>query len=351
MKFFINARFLTQPISGVQRYAIECSRQIKAIYPQVVFLCPHNIVHHSIADEFGAITVGSRKGHMWEQFDLASYMKRQGDAVLLNLANTAPLLYKNNFVVIHDLAFFHHPEWNSRWFAMWYNYLVPRLAQRSRHIFTVSNTIRQELVQYYQMPEHKVSVTYNGVGERMLIKQRNIPKEKIILSVGTFNKRKNQHTLVKAFLQSKIKDEYMLVLAGDRNKIFADSGITDELAGDRIKIYEKLTDIDLVDLYQRAEVLVSLSNYEGFGIPVIEGLFFGCKVLCSDIPVYKELFSDVAVFCAQNDVADVSAKLGAIVDAVPPSRSSVDSLLSKYSYKKAAEVIVAQFFDSSRKAR
>ncbi len=347
MNFFINARFLTQPISGVQRYAIECSRQIKAIYPQVVFLCPHNIVHHSIADELGAITIGSRKGHMWEQLDLATYMKKQGDAVLLNLANTAPLSYKNNFVVIHDLAFFHHSEWNSRWFAMWYNYLVPRLAQRSRHIFTVSNTIRQELVQYYHVPEHKVSVTYNGVGERMLIKQRNIPKEKIILSVGTFNKRKNQHTLVKAFLQSKIKDEYMLVLAGDRNKIFADSGITDELAGDRIKIYEKLTDIDLVDLYQRAEVLVSLSNYEGFGIPIIEGLFFGCKVLCSDIPVYKELFSDVAVFCEQNDVAGVAVKLEQVTGSAASPKEAVDRLLDDYNYKRAAEVIVNKFKELS----
>jgi glycosyltransferase involved in cell wall biosynthesis len=351
MKFFINARFLTQPISGVQRYAIECSRQIKALYPQVVFLCPPHIMHQSIAEELEAIPVGHRKGHLWEQLDLPSYLKKQGDAVLLNLANTAPLSHKNNFVVIHDLAFHHHPEWNSRLFAMWYNYLVPRLAKRSRHIFTVSETIKGELVKYYGIPESKVSVTYNGVGERMLIKQRDVPKKKIILSVGTFNIRKNQHTLVKAFMQSSIKDEYILVLAGDRNKVFAESGITEDIASDRIKIYEKLSDVELMALYQQAEVVVSLSNYEGFGIPIIEGLFFGCKILCSDIPVYRELFSEAAVFCKQNDVTNVATQLERVVTAVAPSKDDVDVLLMKYSYKKAAELIVTQFFAVSRKAR
>lgn len=343
MKFFINARFLTQPISGVQRYAIECSRQIKAVYPHAVFLCPQDIVHHSIAEELDAVRVGSRYGHLWEQLDLPSYVKKQGPAVLLNLANTAPLLYKNNFVVIHDLAFHHHPEWNSRLFALWYNYLVPRLARRSRHIFTVSNTIKAELVKYYGIPEAKVSVTYNGVGERMLVKQRDVPKKKIILSVGTFNIRKNQHTLVKAFLQSSIKDEYILVLAGDRNKVFAESGITNDMANDRIKIYDKLTDEELMALYQQAEVVVSLSNYEGFGIPIIEGLFFGCKILCSDIPVYRELFNDVATFCEQNDVAEVANALTQIVSMEAPATTEVNKLLEKYSYKKAAEVILSAF--------
>lgn len=351
MKFFINARFLTQPISGVQRYAIECSRQIKALHPQVVFLCPPDILHQSIAEELDAIPVGRRKGHLWEQLDLPAYLKKQSEAVLLNLANTAPLSYKNNFVVIHDLAFHHHPEWNSRLFALWYNYLVPRLARRSRHIFTVSETIKAELVKYYNVPESKVSVTYNGVGERMLVKQRDVPKEKIILSVGTFNIRKNQHMLVKAFMQSTIKDEYTLVLAGDRNKVFAESGIAEDIASDRIKIYEKLTDVDLMALYQQAGVVVSLSNYEGFGIPIIEGLFFGCKILCSDIPVYRELFSDVAVFCRQNDVADVANQLESIVTAAAPSKDKVDALLMKYSYKKAAGVILKEVNAISRKAR
>lgn len=342
MKLFINARFLTQPISGVQRYGIECSRQIKALWPGCVFVTPYDILHHDIAAELGAVVVGKNKGHIWEQVDLVFYLCKYKDAALLNLANTGPLLFGSNYTVIHDLAFYHHPGWNSRAFSLWYNFMVPRLARRSRHIFTVSETVKKELCTCFRLPEGKVSVTYNGIGSKMLAAPHSgLGKEKMILSVGTFNIRKNQQTLVKAFLASDIKNEYVLVLAGDRNKVFRESGITGEMASDRIKIYDRLTDADLLDLYGRAEVVVSLSNYEGFGIPVIEGLYFGCKILCSDIPVYRELFSNFATFCEQNDVAAVASGLSRTVSAPPIAEESITLLLEKYNYRRAAETILA----------
>ncbi len=104
MKLFINARFLTQPISGVQRYGIECSRQIKKLNPETIFVTPANIIHTSIAAELGAITIGKNTGHRWEQIDLPRYLKSVDSPPLINLANTGPLFYKNSYLTIHDLA-------------------------------------------------------------------------------------------------------------------------------------------------------------------------------------------------------------------------------------------------------
>lgn len=350
MKLFINARFLTQPVSGVQRYGIECCRQIKAIYPQAVFLTPGAILHKNVAKELGAVSVGKLSGHRWEQFELPKYLAGHKNAPLINLANTAPLFYKNNFSVIHDLAFFHHPEWNSRAFSLWYNFMVPRLARRSRHIFTVSNTIKDELIKYYGIPSQKISITYNGIAaDMMALAGRPINKEKLILTVGTFNIRKNQHTLIKAFLQSSLKDSYKLVLVGDRNRVFRDSGIGEDVAGGSIEVHDKLNDTQLVDLYQRAEILVSLSNYEGFGIPVLEGLFWRCKVLCSDIPVYRELFEPHVSYCDQKSVDDVAASLAKLSDGGrTPSADDLAILLAKYNYRSAAEVIIDQVLRNSK---
>ena len=128
MKIFVNARFLTQPLSGVQRYGIECSRQIKKLHPEATFVAPGNILHTDIAKELNVKIVGKNTGHLWEQVDLPFYLARHKSPPLLSLANTAPLLYSNNFVTIHDLAFYHHPEWNSKAFSAWYNILIPRLA-------------------------------------------------------------------------------------------------------------------------------------------------------------------------------------------------------------------------------
>ena len=343
MKLFINARFLTQPISGVQRYGIECSRQIKKLYPETVFLSPVNILHTAVAAELGVTVLGSRTGQLWEQIDLPAWLRRHGSPVLLNLANTAPLFYSNNYVCIHDLAFFHHPEWNSKLFSLWYNFLLPRLACRSKHIFTVSNTIKGEIEQYYNIPGSKISVTYNGISEDWKRKggEKPLPREKIILTVGTFNLRKNQQNLVKAFLQSEVRHTHRLVLIGDRNKIFSDSGIEHVKETENITILERLSGPELKSWYQRAEMVVSLSGYEGFGIPVLEGLYFGCKILCSDIPVYRELFKDVALFCPPYNVPAIARQLEllAVADS-GKNENAISVLLEKYTYEQAAKVIL-----------
>src|SRR4051812_40519713 len=104
MKIVVNARFLTQPLSGVQRYGIECSRQIKKLYHEITFVCPQNVIHQDIAEELGVKIIGRREGHLWEQIDLPLYLAGMKYPPLLNLANTAPIRYRNNYVTIHDLA-------------------------------------------------------------------------------------------------------------------------------------------------------------------------------------------------------------------------------------------------------
>ena len=353
MKLFINARFLTQPISGVQRYAIECSRQIKIINPDAVFVAPKNIVHQDIADELGAVACGRNSGHLWEQVDLPFFLSGRGGGPLINLANTAPLLYVNNYVTIHDLAFFHHPEWNTKRFAAWYNILVPRIARSAKHIFTVSEAMKSELIKYYKLPTSKITVTYNGLSGAFGTSRGAFPgsKQKIILSVGTFNKRKNQGNLAKAFLASELYKEYKLVFVGDRSKVFSESGIDEGLqANESIEIYERPDNEKLRSIYEQAEIVASLSDYEGFGIPVLEGLSFGCKALCSDIPVYRELFEGLVTFCDQHDINNVSEALATLAHS---ARSfildDIHLLLVKYSYERAAQAILSVVNSAVRK--
>ncbi len=344
MKIFVNARFLSQPISGVQRYAIECCRKIKKIHPTTVFVAPHNIWNKEVAAELEAQVIGSRTGHPWEQLDLPSWLKKQGRPPLWNPCNTAPLSYTNNYITLHDLAFYHHPEWNSRAFSMWYNLLMPRLARKARHLFTVSNTIKGEILIYYHVPAERVSVTYNGISESMLAAPPGrVPKERIILSVGSFNKRKNHHLLIDAFRNSDIKNTYRLIIIGDKSKVFAETGIDEQqLAASNIILHRHMPEAELIEMYHRAEIVVSLSAYEGFGIPVLEGLYNGCKVVCSDIPVYRELFDGVVSFC---DPASQGSVVQAIKDAASgpyPTREKVDQLTERYSYDNAVAELLKQ---------
>jgi glycosyltransferase involved in cell wall biosynthesis len=345
MKLFVNARFLTQPVSGVQRYGIECCRKIKKLYPSSVFLTPKNIWNTDVAAELGATVIGVDKGHVWEQLDLPLYLRKQNSPPLFNPCNTAPVMYANNYITLHDLAFFHHPEWNSKLFSLWYNALIPRLAKNCRHLFTVSETMREEIARYYHIPIAGISVTYNGVAERMINSRPAYmpPKEKIILAVGSFNIRKNHHSLIKAFQESNIKDKYKLVIIGDKNKVFSETGI-DELQMQRsnIQVYSHLAEEDLIIMYQKAEILVSLSVYEGFGIPVLEGIYNGCKIVCSDISVYRELFSNYAVFCNPNNISEVVAAIYAASQAAQVGEEGIRQLASRFDYEVSAKIIIEE---------
>ena len=348
MKIFVNARFLTQPVSGVQRYGIECSRQIKKLYPDVVFVAPQNILHKDIAQELDVKITGVNTGHLWEQIDLPLYLFRKGGGALFSPANTAPLLYGNNYFTIHDLAFYHHPEWNTKLFSVWYNFLLPRLARRSRYIFTVSETIREEIIKYYKISPAKISVTYNGISTQMQAEEspEYVKREKVILAVGTFSKRKNHQNLVKAFIESNVKDEYQLVIIGDKNRVFAESGLDESLlVNANIKICDHLSSEELIRMYASAEVLVSLSVYEGFGIPVLEGLYSGCNVICSDINVYRELYDGYVHFCDPYDINSIRAALENVMNQKNTGKNP-EALFEKYNYTRSGRVIIDQIMGS-----
>jgi len=342
MKIFVNARFLTQPVTGVQRYAIECSRKIKKIWPETRFLAPKNVWNKDVFIELGAEVVGRNTGHVWEQLDLKRFLTANGNLPLLNPCNTAPLLYKENFTTIHDLAFYHHPEWNSKKFSTWYNFLIPRIARRSKHLFTVSETIASEITECYKIPAKRISVTFNGISDVM----RNphppeVQKQPLILSVGTFNARKNQEALIRGFGESNAAKTHRLILVGDKNRIFSESGFdAGSLAGKNVEVLSGISETELSQLYQQAEIVASTSFYEGFGIPLVEGLANGCKLVCSDIPVYRELYGTVSRFCNPNDIRNIAAALDTTVADPVPNEDAVRPLIAKYSYEHAANVIM-----------
>lgn len=337
MQVYINARFLTQPISGVQRYGIEISRQIKCKKSDVILLAPYNVIHNDIARELDVQIIGVNKGPIWEQIDLPLFLRNK-DAVLFNLCNTAPLFFSSNYLTIHDLAFKLYPQWNSKLFAKFYNFLIPKISKRAKHIFTVSNTVKNELVEYLQLPPEKISITYNGLAPHLKPDKITSEKENIILAVGSFNLRKNHHQLIKAFLHSSVCETYELWIIGNVEKIYSEMQL-DETAKN-VRIVHDVSDEMLVSIYRKAKLAVSLSQYEGFGIPVLEGLCFGCKVICSDIAVFRELYDKYVYFCAPQNIKDISK---ALEDSIQQdNKVSTFIIPEEYSYEKSAQIILNQ---------
>jgi glycosyltransferase involved in cell wall biosynthesis len=305
----INSRFLTQKITGSQRFAIEISRQLRKLLPEARFVSPKNIIHYDIAKELEVESFGKLTGHLWEQIELPLYLRKKGSPLLLNLVNTAPIFYKNKMVVIHDISWKHFPEYLSKSFYLWYNFMIPRVAKTSKIIFTVSNFSREDISKGLQIDLSKIETVYNAISENFVF--LNKKREKMILSVASLNYIKNIESLIKAFIFLKSVNkflDYKLVLCGGYNKkVFAKTNLF-ELSKNRddIVFTGYLSDEKLVEYYNKASLFVFPSFFESFGIPPIEAMASGCPCVVSNVASLPEVCGDAAYYVNPYDVEDIA---------------------------------------------
>lgn len=304
-KIIINGSFLTQPITGVQRFAIEICKEVKRLYPFIEVVAPQNIIHKNLADQLESKVIGRFISHWWEQIELHRYVLQQ-KAPLLNLDMRAPLLYHYNFITIHDLNFLRNPEWMPGRFNLFYGLLARLGSLRSRKIFTVSNFSKLEIIDLLNIKEDKVEVIYNAIPEAIYQNtvHNRIISGKYILSVSSTNPRKNLRGLIQAFEQLNIPD-ISLVLIGlpHKSAIEADYGL---LNNDRIIFKGYVSDEELFNMYKYAEVFVYPSLYEGFGIPPLEAMQHGCPVVVSNVSSLPEICGDAAYYIDPQNINSIS---------------------------------------------
>lgn len=303
-KFFVNARFLTQPISGVQRFAIEISKNL-AEHPEITFLAPKNILHEDLAKSLKVKVIGRFKGHLWEQFDLPVFLRNQQSPILLNLSNTAPLFYSKNIVIIHDMAVWDVPQSYSFIFRKFYSFLLPRIARSAVKVFTVSEFSKKRIKEVLQID---TDVVYNSVSEKFVVpSERN--KENKILAVSSLDPKKNFENLIKAFQLAKLKD-FKLIVLGTKNKVFKSKHLEKLIHADpNIEFTGYVSDEELIKHYQSATVFVFPSFYEGFGIPPLEAMACGCPTIVSDIPSLREICQDASIYVDPFSISDIAQKL------------------------------------------
>lgn len=288
----INGRFLSQTVTGVQRSALELSTLLIDLVPDIKFIVPQNTSCDDAAITDRSVFLGRLQGTLWEQTELAAYMRRHG-GVLLNLCNTAPLAWSRNIVMIHDLGVFENPAWYSDRFARWYRFLTPRILRKALMVLTVSEFSKNELVRRFGIPDEKVHVVHNHV-PLALLPGSPVPKENLILHVGSFTDRKNVSFIIEAFRNAGRKDLRLVLCGSEQPDLSNRSTVTRN--DENISVLTGVDDRGLRELYAKAGYIVCASHYEGFGMPVLEGIAHGANPILSDIPVFKELYPEGPIY-------------------------------------------------------
>ena len=142
-----------------------------------------------------------------------------------------------------------------------------------------------------------------------------------VLHIGSFEKRKDLITLVKAFKLVK-DDSLKLVLAGAQI-INGNSEVLDEIKTfifqnkleDKVILAGYVSKEEASVLYKNARIYIFPSLDEGFGIPVLEALSFSLPVICSDIDIFKEVGGDCVEYFKVGDSISLSKKIISVLDS------------------------------------
>src|SRR5699024_364787 len=138
--------------------------------------------------------------------------------LLLNLCNRAPLSYKNNILVLHDITFIRYPQSFSFCFRMLYNFLLLRLVRSAKKLLTISEFSRKEISEYYHLDSTNIDIIYNAVSNSF--QQLDImDKDNYILAVSSDVYNKNFERLILAFIQMNQKSNLKLKIVGRTGSI------------------------------------------------------------------------------------------------------------------------------------
>jgi len=310
---YVNARFLTHTLTGVQRFAFNISLSLNKLRSDICFLLPPGETFIEIPTNFKTIVIGNKTGHLWEQIDLPLYLSRIGYPLLLNFCNTAPVFYKNNVSSIHDLAFI-KGKWHSWTFRTLYKLFIPEIIKSSKHILTVSNFSKNEIINQYGTLESKISVIYNAPFTDNITAcplHDFTLNDNFIISIGSVEPRKNLKRLIKAFLGLKDKAVSLYLIGAYNNNFNHDAELEEllEQHTNRIKFLGYRTDSELVWLYQNSLIFVFPSLYEGFGLPPIEAMANSCPVIVSNVASLPEVCGEAAIYVDPFESDDISVKI------------------------------------------
>lgn len=345
----INGTFLCRNLTGIERFSWELCKRLDS-------LCKNNDLeiyipcNAKIIPEYKNIkcTISEKKCTsfpLWDHFIFPSYVKKQ-NGISLDFANLTSLFHPG-LVFIHDIyAKLYPQDFNSfkdklrRFYMCW---MYKHAVKKAKHIFTVSEFSKKQIIDTYHISSKKISVIPNGWDHFKSItpdstifeKHPKLKKNDFYFTLGSLQKRKNLKWIA----------EYA---SNHLNEVFAISGkAISGMVSEDIKALQSLPNVVLLGyvsdeevkaLMQNCKAFIFPSYYEGFGIPPLEALSVGAKIIVSNAACLPEIYKDCAYYINPDDTnVDLDELLKKEV-------ASPAEIMNYYTYENAAKIFYEELF-------
>lgn len=223
-------------------------------------------------------------------------------------------------VTIHDLAYLYFPQDFKKkdlWQLInWTKFSI----KKATKIIAVSKTTKKDIMKNYGINEDKINVIYNGFEKTAVVKTSAVEEQsgkttevkKYILFVGTIQPRKNLEVLIDAFEKfSQVNKDFKLVIVGKKGWLYESIFEKVKALGleDKVIFTGHIVDEELIGYYKNAFCLALPSLYEGFGIPVLEAMSYGCPTIISMTSSLPEIGGDASLYFDPKSSDDLLEKL------------------------------------------
>ncbi|MBM3402134.1 MAG: glycosyltransferase family 4 protein [Bacteroidetes bacterium] len=363
MKIGFDGKRITQNFTGLGNYSRYILKILAENHPENEYKVYTSQVPAASENlqQFHAIEFKHPKKQLsksyWRSFGLVQALKHENIELYHGLSNEIPFgLGKRNIpsvVSIHDLIFYRYPQYYPWIDRKIYEYKIRYAADHADKIIAVSQNTKSDLMNFFGVDEARIEVIYQNCDSSFRIKITDSEKKRLstlynlpenyLLNVGTIETRKNSLLAVKA-IRDLDPDIHLVIIGKDTpyaEKV-RDYAKKNDL-NKRIHFLKNVSFKDLPGIYQMAKIFLYPSEYEGFGIPILEALSSGLPVIAARGSCLEEAGGVGSIYIDPKNSGELGKEIENLLNDPEQKQNMISAgyeHLEKFSDKKIADQLI-----------